>query len=258
MMAVSPLDLVLRPERVGEKLASTDRPYLTLKAAVSLDGKSATRGGQSQWITGPTAREFGHRLREQHAGIVVGINTVLADDPQLTVRLAESPARPARIVLDSLCRIPLGARFLAADGARRLVICGAEAPAARVEALRKAGVEVIIGSGARPHVTEYLPFLRESGLTTLLVEGGGRIHANLIANREPDELFLMVAGRVIGGSEAPAWCDTLGVDTIEQAPRLSLSPPLVLGEDIVIHGTFHFGSRSSGEEADANPGERRP
>ena len=117
---------------------------------------------------------------------------------------------------------------------------------------------MFIGNEARPHVTEYLPFLRESGLTTLLVEGGGRIHANLIANREPDELFLMVAGRVIGGSEAPAWCDTLGVDTIEQAPRLSLSPPFVLGEDIVIHGTFQFGSQSPGKEPDANPGERRP
>ncbi len=236
--------------RVEERLAAADRPYITLKAAISLDGKIATRSGASQWITGELAREFGHRLRSLHDGILAGIGTVLADDPLLTVRLPVRPpagdaaaARPtpARIVLDSRCRVSPSARCLAEDGAKRIVVTGSEAPPGAVEALRSNGVEVLPCATARPAPAEFLPLLRRRGISTLLVEGGAEVHANLIANGAADELFLFVAGKVIGGGDAPGWCASLGVEALDEAPQLQLGTPMRVGEDVVLHGFFEGG-----------------
>ncbi len=238
---------LLEDQRVQAKLARGDRPYVTLKAAISLDGKIATRSGASQWITGEAAREFAHRLRARHEAVCVGINTVIADDPRLTVRIAGKTgglynkgeaAQPARVVLDSRCRIAPEAKCLAADGARRIVVAGAEAPAERVAALQEAGAEVLLCPQARPSPTFFLPALRELGLNTLLVEGGGEVHANFIAHGEADELMLIVAGKIIGGNDAPGWCASLGVDSLAEVPRLELMPPEQLGEDLVIRGLF--------------------
>ena len=234
---------LLEDQRVRAKLARSDRPYVTLKAAISLDGKIATRSGASQWITGEAAREFAHRLRASHEAVCVGINTVIADDPRLTVRIAGNhneggAALPARVVLDSRCRIPLEARCLAADGARRIVVAGADTPPDRVAALQEAGAEVLLCPEVRPEPSCFLPALRERGLSTLLVEGGGEVHANFIAHGEADELMLIVAGKVIGGSDAPGWCASLGVDSLSEVPRLELMPPEQVGEDLVIRGVF--------------------
>ena len=146
--------IVPDPGRVREKLGSTGRPYVTLKAAATLDGKIATGDGESKWITGETARRHAHRLRAGHAAILVGLGTVRADNPRLTVRLSGGDAAggdttggealpaasalppPARVVLDSRAAIDLGALVLAEDGARRIVVTGAEAPAEKVAALR--------------------------------------------------------------------------------------------------------------------------
>lgn len=227
--------------RIEQKLARSPHPYVTLKAAITLDGKIATRGGASQWITGEAAREMAHRLRAQHAGIVVGINTVRADDPQLTVRLCGRPAeqgeQPARVVLDSSCGISPSARCLADDGARRYVIAGSAAPGARVEQLRSLGVTVHICESARPEPAAFLPFLRGEGLDTLLVEGGGQVHANMIAHGVADELVLFIAGK-IAGDDAPGWCAGFGADRLEDLPRLKLQAPRLVGEDLVLRGWF--------------------
>jgi diaminohydroxyphosphoribosylaminopyrimidine deaminase/5-amino-6-(5-phosphoribosylamino)uracil reductase len=223
---------------VRARLAAGDRPYVSLKAAISLDGRIATRAGQSQWITGEAARAYAHRLRAKHDAVLVGIGTVLADDPRLTVRLPDCRAAPARVVLDSRCRVPDGAKCLTEDGAQRIVVAGSEAPASRVEALRAAGVEVLICEGTRPAPAAFLPLLRERGIGTVLVEGGAQVHANLIANRAADELFLIVAGMVIGGGGAPGWCAALGVESLEEAPRLRLDPPARVGAEVVLHGHF--------------------
>jgi diaminohydroxyphosphoribosylaminopyrimidine deaminase/5-amino-6-(5-phosphoribosylamino)uracil reductase len=226
-------------ERLRAKLAAGDRPYVTLKAAVTLDGRIATREGSSRWITGEAARRHAHRLRAGHAGILVGRGTVEADDPRLTVRLGEGWPSPARVVLDSLARIDPEARLLADDGVRRLVVVGSEAPARRLAALKERGAEVVACAGARPEPGDYLPRLRAAGIASLLVEGGGTVHGNLIAHREADALFLYVAGCVLGDSAAPAWCGELGMTRLEEAPRLKLAAPLRLGEDVLLHGYFH-------------------
>lgn len=240
------------PGRVRRLLEEKNRPYLTLKAAATLDGRIATGSGESQWITGADARRHAHRLRAGHDGIVVGIGTVLADDPRLTVRLEEvededagSGAHPpARIVLDSKCRIDTvasigaGPHILADDGARRIVIAGRDAEPARLRHLEALGVETILCATPRPEGREFLPKLRAAGLSTLLVEGGGSVHGSFIANGEADELFLYLAGRLIGEPDAPAWCKGLGVERLEDTPLLSLSPPVLLGDDILVHGYF--------------------
>ena len=226
------------PERLRAKLASSGNPYLTLKAAVSLDGRIATAGGHSQWITGSEARAFGHQLRASHDAVLVGRGTMIADDPQLTVRLEGNTATPARVVLDSLCRTSPRAQWLREDGARRILVVGSEAPVDGLAAMEAAGAEVVRCTTVRPQPGEFLPALRAMGLSSILVEGGGEIHASLIAQGEPDELFLIMAGLVIGGKDAPGWCASLGVNLLEEAPRLDLRAVFPLGKDIAIQGYF--------------------
>ena len=240
-------------KRIEKKLAISSHPYLTLKAAVTLDGKIATRQGESQWITGEAARSWAHRLRVAHDAVLVGRETVAADDPQLTVRgvettPGESPGedavttgkiqQPARVVLDSRCVTSPNARCFNNDGSRRIVVTGNTAPEPAMEQLRTLGVEIVQCSQARPEPGEFLPILREMGLQSILVEGGGEVHAGLIAHGPPDELFLIMAGMVFGGNDAPGWVASLGVDRLAQAPRLALRSSFFVGEDLVVHGVF--------------------
>ena len=228
----------LQAGRVAARLAGSVRPYVSLKAAVTLDGKIATADGESRWITGETARRHGHGLRACHDGILVGSGTVLSDDPQLTVRLSRPAPNPTRIVLDSRCRIDPAARCLADDGAERIVVVGAGADAVRVTALRARGVRVLQCAGPRPTPAEFLPALRACGVQRLLVEGGAAVHANIIALGRPDELFLYQAGKIIGGPDARGWCEDIGVRRLAAAPLLRLSQPRLVGEDVLLHGVF--------------------
>ncbi len=236
-------DGALQPSRIAAWLEKSAHPYVTLKAAVTLDGRIATASGESKWITGEAARRHVHGLRGCHDGILVGIGTVEADDPQLNVRLEEapgqSPAAPlTRVVLDSRCRIDPAARCLADDGQRRIVVCGAEADGQRAARLREMGVEVLQFDPARPAPDQFLPALRSCGIDRLLVEGGAGVHANMIALGQPNELFLYQAGKIIGGPDARGWCGTIGVDRLNEAPTLHLSGPILVGDDVLIHGVF--------------------
>ncbi|MBI4082092.1 MAG: RibD family protein [Candidatus Lambdaproteobacteria bacterium] len=249
----APDPLRLEPARLAEVLANTNRPWVSLKAAVSLDGKLATARGESQWITGEVAREAGHRLRAAHAAVLVGRGTREADDPRLTVRLPGgdasgeggagrgASAQPARIVLDSGAVTPPEARCFAADGARRILIAADGAERGRVGRLRERGIEVIACRGPRPDPAEFLPLLRARGIETILVEGGAQVHAALIARAAADAVFLFLAGLVIGGSDAPGWCATLGIDRLADAPRLELAPPVACGPDLLLRGWFRRG-----------------
>lgn len=226
------------PERLAARLRSGERPYVTLKAAATLDGRIATRTGESQWITGPEARAHAMRLRAGHDAVLVGRLTVDADDPQLTVRPARPGIAPARVVLDSRAGLRRDARVLAADGARRLVVCGSGAADADVAALEALGVEVLRCGTPRPEPAEYLARLRAAGLRSVLVEGGGQVHAGLIAQGAADELFLYIAGLMIGDPGAPGWCGPLEALRLADAPRVRLDTPQRIGDDVLLHGWF--------------------
>jgi diaminohydroxyphosphoribosylaminopyrimidine deaminase / 5-amino-6-(5-phosphoribosylamino)uracil reductase len=183
------------------------RPHVTLKAAMTLDGKIAAADGASRWITGGAARLEAHRLRFASDAILVGIGTVLADDPQLTVRHPELPAKePLRVVADSRLRMPPGARVLrSGDPARTVVVCVSPAPARPAAALRAQGVRILElpGDAGRVDLRALLHALRLLDVITVLVEGGGELGGTLADAGLVDRVAFFVAPRLLGGREAP-------------------------------------------------------
>ena len=192
--------LLVQPFR---KHARTGLPLVTLKSAVSLDGFTATPGGDSRWISGPESRALVHRWRADSDAVAVGIGTALADDPLLTARDLDAPAlrQPTRVVFDSAARLPLDSALVGSiDEAPLLVLAGADADRSRVEALRAAGAEVIELAGDRGRrLADGLAELGRREFTSLLVEGGARLAGALLGAGEIDGCEIFVAPLVLGG-----------------------------------------------------------
>lgn len=210
-----------------------DFPFVTVKFAQSLDGRIATATGDSRWISGPLALRLAHRLRAEHDAIMVGIGTVLADDPQLTVRMAKG-RDPLRVVVDSQLRVPLQARVLAEGAAARtLVATTATADKNRAREIRKLGAEVVRlprASGG-VNLTRLLKELRRRGVESVLVEGGAGIISSLLAARAVDRLVVVIAPRIIGqGIEAVG---DLGIARLTDAISFSSVKTLRLGPDVI-------------------------
>ncbi|MEJ7597121.1 MAG: bifunctional diaminohydroxyphosphoribosylaminopyrimidine deaminase/5-amino-6-(5-phosphoribosylamino)uracil reductase RibD [Kofleriaceae bacterium] len=223
--------------------ARLHRPAFTLKAAMTLDGKICTITGESKWITGEQARADVMRLRDTHDAVMVGVGTVLADDPWLTAR-RRGARDPIKIILDSQLRTPVTARLLPAHAdagtGRSIIACGHEAPADRERALVALGAEVWrTGQHAngKLDVMELARMLGEHQLTSVLVEGGGEVHAYLLAHGLADELVLYVAPKIVGGA-ANSWVGGAGLASLAAAYRVVFDQPIVqLGEDLRVTGT---------------------
>jgi diaminohydroxyphosphoribosylaminopyrimidine deaminase / 5-amino-6-(5-phosphoribosylamino)uracil reductase len=213
------------------------RPLVTLKLATSLDGRIATRLGESQWITGPPARERAHALRAAHDAIMVGTGTVIADDPQLTCRLPGLGHRsPVRVIIDRHLRIPPTVQLI--TGAREVATWVLTLPSsdpARRQALFDSGVTLIdidpepdgtIGLGAA------LLALGDRGITRLLVEGGGRLAAALVRARLVDRLAWVHAPMLIGNDGVPAVAG-FGLDVLAGAPRFERLSAEIVGLDVL-------------------------
>ncbi len=201
------------------KAMETGRPFVTVKAALSLDGRIAARTGRSKWISSEASRRKVHRLRAQADGIVVGIGTVLQDDPLLTVRGVRGTSRPWRVVLDSTLRIPLRAKVLGPD-AETLVATTRRAPEAKVEALRKKGVTVEIFAPDRRGRVPLRPLLRrlgDRGMQHLLVEGGEGLYTAFIEAGEVDKFALFFAPLLLGGEGSPTLLRGRGFPSPEKA-----------------------------------------
>jgi len=218
-------------------------PWVILKAAVSLDGKLATRTGHSQWITGETARAHAHEVRAEVNAILAGIQTVLADDPRLTPRPTPPPDSgwkpPLRVVLDPDLRIPLDSQLLRTlPEAPVRIYCSREASEAAARALRDKGAQVERAGGEkhRLNLNEILASLARSGVSGLLVEGGGRIHTSFLEENLVNELLVYIAPIIIGGKDAPVFYMGRGVDTIDPSTRLERPRRILLGEDTLIQG----------------------
>ena len=180
------------------------RPWVRLKIAASLDGRTALDNGTSQWITGVEARHDGHAWRRRAGAVLTGIGTALADDPRLDVRLVPSARQPLRVVVDSRFRLPLAARLLQPPGA--VVICGAVDAAERRTALEAHGAETLLlaASGGRVDLQALMAVLAQRGVNELHVEAGAVLNAALLASGLADELLVYLAPMLIGSGRGMA------------------------------------------------------
>ena len=216
---------------------SAGRPLFTLKTATTLDGRIATVSGESQWITGEAARQRGHLLRASHDAIMVGIGTVLADDPSLDCRLPGLGARsPVRVVVDRDLRLPAASRLAVnAKTQPTWVLTLAEAETKRRDELSALGVRLIdvaADAGGLVDLDVAATTLGDAGLTRVLVEGGARLSASMVRRGLADRLAWFRNARLIGGDGLPAMA-SLGVEALDDGPawrRLSIS---LAGDDVM-------------------------
>ncbi|HLF85126.1 MAG TPA: dihydrofolate reductase family protein [Blastocatellia bacterium] len=213
-------------------------PFVTVKYAQSLDGRIATSTGDSRWISGPSALRLGHKLRREHDAIIVGIGTVLADDPQLTVRLMKG-RDPLRVVVDSELRTPLKARVLAGGAAPGTLIAAVETvDQHRVSEIQKLGADILrlpaAPNGSGVDIARLLEELGRRGIESVLVEGGKGIITSLLAARAVDRLIVVIAPKIIGRGTAAI--GDLGITRLSEAITFSSIKIRRLGEDVIFDG----------------------
>jgi len=223
------------------KHARVGRPWVLFKSAMTLDGKVATRTGDSKWISGEDSRELAHRWRASVDAVVVGIGTALADDPQLTARPAGLPAdstvQPRRVVFDSLARLPPTSQLVAAAEEIPLTIVTSRAAArADTDALEAAGVQVFVATGENEpaRVRSALDQLGGMGIASVLLEGGPHLAGAFLDAGEIDELRLFLAPLLLGGSSARDPLEGEGVEQISEALRALSFDFETVGEDLLI------------------------
>lgn len=220
---------------------------MTVHYAQTLDGRIATRIGQSQWIGGDASLKLAHRLRAEHDAVMVGVGTVLADNPRLTVRLVPGQS-PLRVVVDSTLRLPMAAHVLADGDARTLVATTSRSPADRVAAVRQSGADVLVvehDAGGHVDLTELMRRLRLRGVGSVLLEGGRQLITTAFRERLVDRLVVCISPKVMGtGIEAVG---DLGIDHLCDALVFEDSVFLQLEGDIIFDGRLTAKDRISSE-----------
>jgi diaminohydroxyphosphoribosylaminopyrimidine deaminase/5-amino-6-(5-phosphoribosylamino)uracil reductase len=221
-------------------------PFIILKVAATLDGKLATREGESQWITGETSRRFVHHLRDQVDGVVVGIGTVLKDDPMLTARI-RGGRDPYRIVFDSRLRIPENSKLIDRSPSKTIVATTEMASRDKIERLQKKGVRIIISDSksGKVDLKSSLIELGEMGMMSLLVEGGGQINGSFLDQGLIDKIFLFLSPKLIGDPLAPGIFSGVGFASLKETISIKDLKVRRIGEDILLEGyPEKFGVRS--------------
>ena len=224
------------------KHVTTGIPFVVAKFAMSLDGKIATRTGDSQWITGPDARSRVQQMRKELDGIMVGIGTALADDPQLTARDEDGGTlpidlQPLRVVVDSDARTPPTARMLRQPG-RTLIATAGDANSSRANVLQDAGAEVLSfpGTDGRVNLSGLLQHLGAQGMVSLLVEGGGGVLGAMLDARLIDKFAVFLGPMVIGGAAARSPVEGNGATMMADVSRLEHVTVEAIGPDWLITG----------------------
>ncbi|HEX4349741.1 MAG TPA: bifunctional diaminohydroxyphosphoribosylaminopyrimidine deaminase/5-amino-6-(5-phosphoribosylamino)uracil reductase RibD [Verrucomicrobiae bacterium] len=230
-------------------------PFVTVKAAMTLDGKIATPGGESKWITGEKARATGMNIRQASDAIMVGVNTILADDPSLTVRLGGEiqPSKLRRIVLDSLARTPLTAKVVSDEfAALTTIVATKRAPKNKVLALEKK-VKVLIAPWAKSAIGNrqstinlgwLLKKLGEANVTSLLVEGGGEVNASFLLGGLAQRLAFFYSPKILGGRAARKSVAGEGAKSLRDIVQLQNIEWRTLGEDLFLTALVHRGGVS--------------
>lgn len=212
----------------------TKLPFVTLKTATSLDGKTATYTGESKWITGEQARLDVHQLRHQHDAILVGINTVNIDNPSLTTRLPGGGKNPVRVILDTHLNIDEQATILHDQQAPTWIIVGQAAQSKKIEAITNEFVRVIKLPTEQLLLKDVLRILGENGITSLFVEGGSTVHGTFLKEKLFNQMITYIAPKLIGGSKAPTSFGGEGIASMSEVVDLEITLVQQLGQDLKI------------------------
>jgi diaminohydroxyphosphoribosylaminopyrimidine deaminase/5-amino-6-(5-phosphoribosylamino)uracil reductase len=219
------------------KYIQTKEPFVILKIASTLDGKIATQHGESRWITGEKSRRFVHRLRNESDGILVGIGTILKDDPLLTARV-KAGRDPFRIILDSRLRIPEKAKVIEENPDKTILATTELAPKDKLKSLEKKGVRALILDtiDGKINLRSLLKRLGEMEMMSLLVEGGSEINGSFLTLGLVDKMFLFLSPKLLGGDQSPGIFGGRGMERLEDSVRFDQLRVKGVGEDFLFEG----------------------
>lgn len=226
------------------KYMTTRTPFVILKAATSLDGKIATKSGDSRWISSEISRRIVHSLRSAMDAVVVGIGTVLKDDPLLTVRLPRErrPHQPLRVIVDSRLRIPLDSQLVRTAGQYpTLVAATRAAPPSRIERLRRAHLEVVVVKSDKngwANLRALMQELGRRGILSVLLEGGSTLNASALRERIVDRVLIFLAPKIIGGEKVPGMIGGEGSLRIKDAHPVKVLKVKRIGPDLMVEGAI--------------------
>jgi diaminohydroxyphosphoribosylaminopyrimidine deaminase/5-amino-6-(5-phosphoribosylamino)uracil reductase len=220
------------------KYITTGRPFVTMKSAMTLDGKIATFTGDSRWISNEKSRHLTHNIRHRMSAVMVGIGTVLTDDPELTTRI-ENGKNSIRIVLDSRLRIPLNAKILQKkDDSRTIIVTTDRAEQEKIEILKSMDIRVMVvpGSDRGVDLNKLMTKLGEIRIDSILLEGGGTLNYSALEEDIVDKVLVFIAPKIIGGDSAKTPVEGPGKKTIGEAFRLVNTAISTIGSDVLIEG----------------------
>lgn len=228
---------------VFNKFIVEKKPFITMKAGSTLDGKIATHAYDSKWITSAEARHDAHVLRNENMAILVGVNTVIEDDPELTTRIANG-RNPIRIILDSTLRIPLNSKVVT-DGLAETWIFTSQNYNEDVKVnLEERGISVFPTSGSnKVDPSDVVRMLGEKLVSSVLIEGGGSIHAAFLENQLVDKVEIYIAPKLVGGTHAPTYLEGTGVKLMRDAVDLINLRVTPVGKDFKFTGYPQYTSK---------------
>ena len=229
---------ICEQNRIFMKYITQKRPWVSLKVAMTLDGKIATASGDARWVTSESARRFVHELRGQRSGICVGAGTVRLDDPMLDCRV-EGYKNPVRILPDSRASLPLESRIARSAGEIRTLVAHTEAAdAGKLERLRACGVELLpcAATDGQVDLRDMLDRLGALGIDSILLEGGEALNGSFVAQDLVDEYYVFIAPKVLGGQDAKTAVGGVGFATMAAARDIEIRSVEHIGPDLLIHG----------------------
>ena len=231
-------DELRKQNEVFFKWIEHKKPFVVLKAAMTLDGKIATATGQSKWITNETSRAYGYKLRDIYDGIMVGINTVIEDNPMLTARV-DGGKNPIRIVVDSSLKIDINANVVQDKSAKTIVATTDKADKDKILKLQAQNVDVIVvdkDENDKVDIEKLLNILGQQNICSILVEGGATLSGSFVAKKLVDKVYFFIAPKIVGGKEAKTPVAGTGILNLQEALALKDIQVEKLDEDILIIG----------------------
>jgi len=212
------------------------KPFITLKAGITLDGKIATHNSDSKWITSEEARYDVHKLRNENMAILVGVNTVIADNPELTTRIPNG-RNPIRVILDSTLKIPLSSKVITDKLAETWIFTSENYDTDKKSVLNGLGIPVFhTTSSESVDPSEVIIILGQKGISSLLIEGGGTINASFLEHHLIDKAVIYIAPKLIGGKQAPTFLEGSGYDKMSDAIELQDADIVKIGNDFKFVG----------------------